>query len=101
MRRRPDRKSSPTCGSLALKICVWCAKSGCVQAAYPVSVAFRGAENMAIYYGCAEGRESFTGRAELDPLDAGGIRGPSRGVAEQDHHDPGVAGQVRLPRLAG
>jgi hypothetical protein len=73
MRRRADRKSSPACRSLALKICVWCAKSGCDQAAYPVSVAFPGAENLAIYYGSAEGWESFTRRAELDPLDAGGI----------------------------
>src|SRR3954464_14027211 len=67
MRCRPDRKSSPACGSLALKICVWCAKSGCGQAAYPVSIAFCGAENMAIYHGCAEGWQSCTRRAELAP----------------------------------
>ncbi len=34
---------------------------------YPVSVAFRGAENMAIHYGCPEGWESCTRRAELGP----------------------------------
>jgi hypothetical protein len=34
----------------------------------------RGAENMAIHYGCAEGWESCARRAELDQLDAGGPR---------------------------